>query len=567
VDTQEAFVQSLADDAVSIDGTDYLPVGKPNSYKDYELIYYINDVTIDNEEVLVEYGAAGTATGTYEYGLQRLSVEYVNEAKEYYLYNGTGNVTQTNAENGSMFLRYTYDPFGNITSINAPMTVDIDDLNRYTYNGEDYDYNTGLQYLRARYYSTGTGSFISQDTFLGSALSGLSQNRYTYVGNSPIMYSDPSGHWGWFDDFVDSVGDFVDNAAEAITDAVIEVGEFAAETYSDIGNYLEEKACEAEDALRNAGCVAEILADNVVNQAKQTINTVVDMYHNSPAEFWTFVGSGVAVIGATAVGAIFPAAAPLTGAVVSAGMDLCGQLLSGSKLSEVDWVHVGVSGVVGGVTGFMGGYSAKMTKTMLKSGASTLSTLVKSSAIMGGTGAVTGGGMELYNQLQIKRQYEEVGLEYDVNWSQIGVRSAGGLLSGTIQGMGISNNVNCRGSNGLDSVLDIIDVGVNFSESTAYGIAGGQNLNQALLDGSSDAISGIIIDMSFKAIGGLAKKTCFVAGTMILTSTGLVAIEDIEAGDIVIATDPETGETAEKEVVETYVRETNDLIYVWVNGE
>ncbi len=53
-----AFVQSLADDAVSIDGTDYLPVGKPNSYKDYELIYYINDVAIDNEEVLVEYGAA-----------------------------------------------------------------------------------------------------------------------------------------------------------------------------------------------------------------------------------------------------------------------------------------------------------------------------------------------------------------------------------------------------------------------------------------------------------------------------------------------------------------------------
>ncbi len=163
VDTQEAFVQSLADDAVSIDGTDYLPVGKPNSYKDYELIYYINDVTIENEQVLVEYGAAGTATGTYEYGLQRLSVEYVNEAKEYYLYNGTGNVTQTTAENGSMFLRYTYDPFGNVTSINAPMTVDIDDLNRYTYNGEDYDYNTGLQYLRARYYSTSAGSFISQD--------------------------------------------------------------------------------------------------------------------------------------------------------------------------------------------------------------------------------------------------------------------------------------------------------------------------------------------------------------------------------------------------------------------
>ena len=149
LDEQEAFVQSLADDAVTIDGVDYLPVGKPNSYKDYELIYYINDVTIANEEVLVEYGANGTATGTYEYGLQRLYVEYVNEAKEYYLYNGTGSVTQTTAQNGSMFLRYTYDPFGIVESINAPMTVDIDDLNRYTFNGEDR-----LQPHRARYYNT-----------------------------------------------------------------------------------------------------------------------------------------------------------------------------------------------------------------------------------------------------------------------------------------------------------------------------------------------------------------------------------------------------------------------------
>ena len=162
------------------------------------MIYYINDVTIDNEEVLVEYGAAGTATGTYEYGLQRLSVEYVNEAKEYYLYNGTGNVTQTTAENGSMFLRYTYDPFGNVTSINAPLTVDIDDLNRYTYNGEDYDYNTGLQYLRARYYSTGTGRFISQDIFLGRIFLPLSQNRFTYCQNNSVMRDDPSG----FDSYI-----------------------------------------------------------------------------------------------------------------------------------------------------------------------------------------------------------------------------------------------------------------------------------------------------------------------------------------------------------------------------
>ena len=38
---------------------------------------------------------------------------------------------------------------------------------------------------------------------------------------------------------------------------------------------------------------------------------------------------------------------------------------------------------------------------------------------------------------------------------------------------------------------------------------------------------------------------------MILTASGLVAIENIKAGDKVISTDPETFETAEKTVFES----------------
>ena len=61
--------------------------------------------------------------------------------------------------------------------------------------------------------------------------------------------------------------------------------------------------------------------------------------------------------------------------------------------------------------------------------------------------------------------------------------------------------------------------------------------------------------------------TCFVAGTMILAASGLVAIENIKAGDKVISTDPETFETAEKTVLETYIREDSKLIHLMINGE
>ena len=68
-------------------------------------------------------------------------------------------------------------------------------------------------------------------------------------------------------------------------------------------------------------------------------------------------------------------------------------------------------------------------------------------------------------------------------------------------------------------------------------------------------------------LGNVAKGKCFVAGTAILTASGFVAIENIRAGDWVPATDPETGETALKQVVQTFVRESDELIHIHVNGE
>jgi RHS repeat-associated protein len=196
--SNEQYVKNLTDMSVIFSADDslieFLPVNDVNVYKKYELIAYINDITMEYEKPLVEYSGRGTATGTYEYGLERLSVEYVNGYMENYLYNGAGSVVQTTMENGSLFLRYTYGAFGEPHDIRAPLKVDLNDLNRYTYNAEDYDYNTGLQYLRARYYQPQNGNFITQDTYLGRIIEPISMNRYTYVNNNPVNYIDPSGH-------------------------------------------------------------------------------------------------------------------------------------------------------------------------------------------------------------------------------------------------------------------------------------------------------------------------------------------------------------------------------------
>ena len=92
-----------------------------------------------------------------------------------------------------------------------------------------------------------------------------------------------------------------------------------------------------------------------------------------------------------------------------------------------------------------------------------------------------------------------------------------------------------------------------------------EGAGQAALNGAADgymagAITGFIT-------GGATSKACFVAGTAVLASTGYVAIENIKAGDYVWAWDEETGKVGLKQVVETYVNETTELVHVYVNGE
>ena len=69
------------------------------------------------------------------------------------------------------------------------------------------------------------------------------------------------------------------------------------------------------------------------------------------------------------------------------------------------------------------------------------------------------------------------------------------------------------------------------------------------------------------AYTGLKGGVCFAAGTLVLTETGQAPIEIITEGEYVYATDPETGESGYKQVVQTFVNETNELVHVKTDGD
>jgi RHS repeat-associated protein len=69
------------------------------------------------------------------------------------------------------------------------------------YTGEQTDDDTGLVYLRARWYDSATGRFTTRDPFPGLAVFPRTQHPYVYALNNPINLTDPSG------EFVDTIFD------------------------------------------------------------------------------------------------------------------------------------------------------------------------------------------------------------------------------------------------------------------------------------------------------------------------------------------------------------------------
>lgn len=92
-------------------------------------------------------------------------------------------------------------------------------------------------------------------------------------------------------------------------------------------------------------------------------------------------------------------------------------------------------------------------------------------------------------------------------------------------------------------------------------------LHESSVYNSIQLITGITAVASGGFAKGMRNPVCFVAGTLVLTSLGLVAIEKVKAGDKVIPTNPETFETAEKTVLETYIRKVSKLVYLTISGE
>ncbi|WP_413066558.1 RHS repeat domain-containing protein [Siminovitchia sp. 179-K 8D1 HS] len=112
----------------------------------------------------------------------------------FYHYNPRGDVIALTDQSGNVVASYSYDSWGNpLETKRTGIALE----NPFRYAGYQYDEETGLYYLMARYYHPTHGVFLSMDPDPGDDDDILTQNGYTYANNNPVMMVDPDGKWFW----------------------------------------------------------------------------------------------------------------------------------------------------------------------------------------------------------------------------------------------------------------------------------------------------------------------------------------------------------------------------------
>lgn len=113
----------------------------------------------------------------------------------FYVYNLQGDVVAMIDVNGTQVVEYIYDAWGVPISKSGSMATTLGTVNPFRYRGYVYDEETGLYYLRGRYYNPMWKRFINSDSILATIpKNSICSNAFSYCRNAPTVYSDRDGN-------------------------------------------------------------------------------------------------------------------------------------------------------------------------------------------------------------------------------------------------------------------------------------------------------------------------------------------------------------------------------------
>jgi RHS repeat-associated protein len=134
----------------------------------------------------------GSSTTSYIYGPNQVIIEQLTGSNPTYLHaDQLGSTRLLSDAAGAVIGSYSYDPYGAIPAGWKTGTG----TTPFQFAGQYTDSESGLQYLRSRYYDPAIGQFINRDP-----LTSITHSPYGYSADNPLNEVDPNG-LSWFNPF------------------------------------------------------------------------------------------------------------------------------------------------------------------------------------------------------------------------------------------------------------------------------------------------------------------------------------------------------------------------------
>ena len=142
-------------------------------------------------QVLEELPVLGvTPTVSYNFGDDHIS-QTAGSTTSFFAMDGHGSTRLLTDSTGGITDRLSFDAYG--CQLGPESNVVNPAATSLLYSGEAHDFELDMQYLRARYYDQGTGTFASLDPFGGNNEDPQSLHKYSYCGADGVNGVDPTG--------------------------------------------------------------------------------------------------------------------------------------------------------------------------------------------------------------------------------------------------------------------------------------------------------------------------------------------------------------------------------------
>ena len=104
-----------------------------------------------------------------------------------------GDIVAILDENGNAVVSYGYDAWGAPLWCTGELAETLGKVQPFRYRGYVFDEETGLYYLRSRYYRAEWCRFFNADAIIGNTGKRTENNLYAYCANAPLSYFDADG--------------------------------------------------------------------------------------------------------------------------------------------------------------------------------------------------------------------------------------------------------------------------------------------------------------------------------------------------------------------------------------